>query len=100
MKVEILRRRFLQGNAALSIIGDTSSGMCVYKCAISKILGLLLAILLFFEIWRMLTAIYGGMEDRAATAMHILKSSPFLIGEILLGIVIPFSVILFSSGKA
>ena len=48
----------------------------------------------------MLTAIYGGMEDRSETAMHILKSSPFLIGEILLGIVIPFLVILFSSGKA
>ncbi len=68
--------------------------------ATSKILGLLLAILLFFEIWRMLTAIYGGMEDRAETALHILKSSPFLVGEILLGIVIPFLVILLSNGKA
>ncbi|MFK5882484.1 MAG: polysulfide reductase NrfD [Sulfurospirillum sp.] len=68
--------------------------------AMGKILGLLLAILLFFEIWRMLTAIYGGMYDRAATAMHILKSSPFLIGEILLGILIPFAVILFSNAKA
>ncbi len=68
--------------------------------ATAKILGLLLAILLFFEIWRMLTAIYGGMEDRAETALHILKSSPFLVGEILLGIVIPFLVILLSNGKA
>ena len=68
--------------------------------AMGKILGLLLAILLFFEIWRMLTAIYGGMFDRAATAMHILKSSPFLVGEILLGILIPFIVILFSNAKA
>jgi len=68
--------------------------------ATAKILGLLLAILLFFEVWRMLTAIYGGMEDRAETALHILKSSPFLVGEILLGIVIPFLVILLSNGKA
>ena len=68
--------------------------------AMGKILGLLLAILLFFEIWRMLTAIYGGMEDRAETAIHILKSSPFLVGEILLGILIPFFVILLSNAKA
>lgn len=68
--------------------------------ATAKILGLLLAILLFFEIWRMLTSIYGGMEDRAETAMHILKSAPFLVGEILLGIVIPFLIILLSNAKA
>ena len=79
---------------------DFSPEMQKTLTATAKILGLLLAILLFFEIWRMLTAIYGGMEDRSETAMHILKSSPFLIGEILLGIVIPFLVILFSSGKA
>ncbi len=48
----------------------------------------------------MLTAIYGGMYDRSTTALHILKSAPFLVGEILLGILIPFFVILFSNGKA
>jgi len=68
--------------------------------ATAKILGLLLAILLFFEIWRMLTLIYGGVPERAETALHILKSAPFLVGEILLGIVIPFLVILFSNAKA
>lgn len=41
---------------------------------LAKILGLLLAILIFFEIWRMLTLIYGGMPERADVALHILTS--------------------------
>ncbi len=68
--------------------------------ATAKILGLLLAILLFFEIWKALTSIYGGMYDRSATAIHILKSSSFWIGEIFLGILVPFIIILFSSARA
>jgi len=67
---------------------------------LAKILGLLLAILIFFEIWKMMTAIYGGMPGRANTATHILFSSNFLIGEVLLGMLIPFAVILRSKGKA
>lgn len=67
---------------------------------LAKILGLLLAILIFFEIWKMLTAIYGGMPGRADTAMHILFSSNFLIGEVLFGMLIPFAVIMSSKGKA
>jgi molybdopterin-containing oxidoreductase family membrane subunit len=67
---------------------------------LAKILGLLLAILIFFEIWKMMTAIYGGMPGRSDTAMHILFSSNFLIGEVLLGMLIPFAVILRSKGKA
>lgn len=66
---------------------------------LAKILGLLLAILMFFEIWRMLTSIYGGMPGRAEVAWHILSSSNFLIGEVILGMVIPFIVILISKGK-
>lgn len=66
---------------------------------LAKILGLLIAILMFFEIWRMLTAVYGGMPGRADAAWHILGSTNFLIGEVLLGMVIPFLVILISKGK-
>jgi molybdopterin-containing oxidoreductase family membrane subunit len=67
---------------------------------LAKILGLLLAILIFFEIWKMLTAVYGGMPGRADTAMHILFSPNFLIGEVLFGMLIPFAIILSSKGKA
>ncbi|PLY05893.1 MAG: molybdopterin oxidoreductase [Arcobacter sp.] len=66
---------------------------------LAKILGLLLGILMFFEIWRMFTSIYGGMPGRAEVAWHVLGSSNFLIGEVLLGMVIPFIVILASKGK-
>jgi molybdopterin-containing oxidoreductase family membrane subunit len=67
---------------------------------LAKIMGLLLAILIFFEAWKMLTAIYGGMPERADSAMHIITSANFLIGEVLLGMLIPFIVILRSKGKA
>lgn len=67
---------------------------------LAKIMGLLLAILIFFEIWKMMTAIYGGMPGRADTATHILFGSNFLIGEVLLGMIIPFVIILSSKGKA
>lgn len=66
---------------------------------LAKILGLLLAILMFFEIWRMFTTIYGGMPERSVAAWHILTSPNFLIGEVLLGMLIPFLVILISKGK-
>ncbi len=66
---------------------------------LAKILGLLLAILIFFETWRMFTSIYGGMPDRAEAALHILTSSNFLIGEVLLGMIIPFIIIIASKGK-
>ena len=66
---------------------------------LAKILALLLGILMFFEVWRMLTAIYGGMPDRADAALHILSSPNFLIGEVLLGMLIPFVVILTTKGQ-
>lgn len=70
----------------------------LYK--IGKLLALLLAILIFFEAWRFLTAIYGGMPERADVAMHILGGAPFLYGELLLGMVIPFLIAFTSKGRA
>jgi molybdopterin-containing oxidoreductase family membrane subunit len=67
---------------------------------LARLLGLLIAILLFFEFWRLLTAIYGRVPERADTALHILTSPNFLIGELLLGMLIPFFIILFSKAKA
>jgi molybdopterin-containing oxidoreductase family membrane subunit len=70
----------------------------LYK--IGKLLALLLAILMFFETWRFITAIYGGMPERADTALHILTSPTFIYGEVLLGMVIPFVVAFTSKGRA
>ena len=64
------------------------------------VLGILLAILMFFEVWRMMTSIYGGMPGRADAARHVLSTANFWVGEILLGALIPFLVILFSKAKA
>ncbi len=67
---------------------------------IARLLGLLIAILMFFEFWRFMTSIYGNVPERAASAIHALTSPEFLIGEFGLGMLIPFLIILISKAKA
>ncbi|MDD3342386.1 MAG: polysulfide reductase NrfD [Sulfurospirillaceae bacterium] len=67
---------------------------------LSKILGMLLAVLIFFEIWKILTALYGDMPERAATILHTIKHPNFWFGEVILGMLIPFTIILLSNAKA
>lgn len=67
---------------------------------LSKILGMLLAVLIFFEIWKILTALYGDMPERAATIMHTIKHPNFWFGEVILGMLIPFTIILLSNAQA
>ncbi|MDD4507061.1 MAG: polysulfide reductase NrfD [Sulfurospirillaceae bacterium] len=67
---------------------------------LGRLLGLLIDILVFFEFWRFLTAIYGNVPERADTALHVLSSKSFWIGEVILGMVIPFVVVLYSKAKA
>ncbi len=66
---------------------------------LAKIQGLLIAILIFFVTWKMLTDIYGGMPDRAEVAIHILGSTTFRL-EVLLAMVIPMLVILKDFGRS
>ncbi len=66
---------------------------------LAKILGLLLVVCMFFEYWRFITAIYGGMPERAEAMMKIVGSMSFQL-EIFFIMVLPFLVILFSKGKA
>jgi len=66
---------------------------------LAKIQGLLIAILIFFETWKMLTAIYGGMPNRAEVALHIINSTPFMI-EVVCAMLIPLLVILKDFGKS
>ena len=66
----------------------------------AKIQGLLIAILMFFETWKIMTGIYGGMPERADVLMHILHSKSFWLGEVMCGMLIPFLVILISKGTA
>ena len=65
---------------------------------LAKIQGLLISILIFFETWKMLTAVYGGMPNRADVAIHILTTMPFWI-EVFFAMLIPLYIILSSGGK-
>ena len=66
---------------------------------LAKILGLLLAVLMFFDYWAILTGLYGRLPERADTILYILSTKSYWIGEILLGAVVPFVIILMSKGK-
>ena len=67
---------------------------------LAKIQTLLIAILMFFETWKMLTAIYGGMPNRAEVAEHIIHSGAFMYGEVLMGMLIPFTVMLLTKWRS
>ncbi len=66
---------------------------------LAKILGLLLAVLIFLDFWAVVTGLYGRLPERADTIMYILTTKSYWIGEILLGAVIPFVIILKSKGQ-
>ena len=65
---------------------------------LALIQALLLAILMFFETWKMLTGVYGGMPGRADVVEHILTTWPFW-AEVIFGMLIPFLVALLTKGK-
>ena len=65
---------------------------------LAKIQALLISILIFFETWKMMTGVYGGMPNRAEVVEHIVTSLPFWC-EVIFGMVIPLVIILKSAGK-
>jgi len=67
---------------------------------LAKIQTLLLGILMFFETWKMLTGIYGGMPNRAEVAEHIIHSGSFMYGEVLFGMLIPFVAMLLTRWRS
>jgi molybdopterin-containing oxidoreductase family membrane subunit len=66
---------------------------------LAKIQGLLIAILIFFVTWKLLTDMYGGMPNRAEVAHHILGSGSFWT-EVILAMVLPLLVILKDFGRS
>ncbi len=66
---------------------------------LAKIQGLLIAILIFFMTWKLLTDMYGGMPNRAEVATHILGSWTFW-AEVILAMVLPLLVILKDYGRS
>lgn len=69
----------------------------------SKIFTLLLGILMFFEFWKVMTAIFGAVPGQY-DAMMILLKGPLAFNywglEILLGMVLPFVLLLSSGGRS
>lgn len=66
---------------------------------LAKIQALLIAILIFFVTWKLLTDMYGGMPDRAEVAQHIIHSASFQV-EVLLAMLLPLIVIVKDFGKS
>jgi molybdopterin-containing oxidoreductase family membrane subunit len=66
---------------------------------LAKIQALLISILIFFVTWKFLTDIYGGMNNRAEVAMHILGSWTFW-AEVILAMLVPLVIILASKASA
>lgn len=71
--------------------------------SISKIFGFLLGILIFFEIWKVITSIYGAPPEKFETVQTLLSGQlgvNFWFFEIILGMLIPFGIILFTKGRS
>jgi molybdopterin-containing oxidoreductase family membrane subunit len=69
--------------------------------AIGKLTGLMLAVVMFFTIWRMVTLAVGGTHEMLVR--DALVSGPFAFNfwvlEVGLGMILPFALILWSRGK-
>jgi len=70
---------------------------------ITKLFGLLLGILIFFEIWKLITSVYGAPPEKFEATMALmfgpLKVS-FWLFEILLGMLIPFILIIATKASS
>lgn len=69
--------------------------------AVGKLAGLMLAVVMFFTIWRMVTLTVGGAHE--SLVYDALVSGPFAFNfwvfEIVLGMIIPFVLLLLSGGR-
>ncbi|PLX71440.1 MAG: polysulfide reductase [Denitrovibrio sp.] len=70
---------------------------------IAKIFGLLLGIIIFFDIWKVLTSVYGAPPEKYEAVMTMIAgplSINFWFFEVLLGMLIPFALILGTKGRS
>lgn len=70
--------------------------------SISKIFGFLIGVLIFFDIWKVITSIYGAPPEKFESVQTLLSGQlgvNFWIFEIALGMLIPFVIIIFTKGK-
>lgn len=69
---------------------------------LGRLLGLFLAIFTLFTIWNLLTAQYGRMSWEFESVMVLINGPlrvPFWVGEILLGLVVPASILVYTRAQ-
>jgi len=69
---------------------------------LSKLFGLFLGIIIFFDIWKIITSVYGAPPEKYESVMALLTgqlSFNFWFFEVMLGMLIPFFIILFTKGR-
>jgi molybdopterin-containing oxidoreductase family membrane subunit len=70
---------------------------------ISKIFGLLVGALIFFNIWKIRVSLYGAPPEKYEAMMQLLSGQlafNFWFFEIILGLLLPFLIILFTKGNS
>lgn len=69
--------------------------------AVGKLTTLMLAVVMFFTIWRMVALTVGGPEKQLV--LNVLVNGPyafnFWVLEVALGMIVPFALLLWSNGK-
>ncbi len=70
--------------------------------SITKIFGFLIGVLIFFDIWKIITSIYGAPPEKFEAVQTLLSGQlrvNFWLFEIVLGMLIPFFIIIFTKGR-
>jgi molybdopterin-containing oxidoreductase family membrane subunit len=70
--------------------------------SVGKLLALFLGILIFFEVWKVITSLYGAPPEKYETVMALLAgplSINFYVFEIFLGMLLPFIIIVATNGS-
>jgi len=69
---------------------------------ISKIFGLLVGVLIFFNIWKIRVSLYGAPPEKYEAMMQLLSGQlafNFWFFEVILGLLLPFVIILVTKGN-
>ncbi|MEC9492350.1 NrfD/PsrC family molybdoenzyme membrane anchor subunit [Flexistipes sp.] len=70
--------------------------------SITKIFGFLVGVLIFFDIWKVITSIYGAPPEKFEAVQTLLSGQlgvNFWLFEVALGMLIPFFIIIFTKGR-
>jgi Ni/Fe-hydrogenase subunit HybB-like protein len=81
---------------------EMSSEMRNSMGAVAKLGALMMAIIFFFTCWKMITGVTGEPPGKFEAMESLLSgkyATNFWIGEVLMGMVLPFAVIMLTKGK-